>query len=60
MPLGDIYLDMTLRTSIRLLAGSNFITREHVHNSVQYIIGFVRLFAHYGTPTHGVVVGMVK
>jgi hypothetical protein len=37
------------------------MTREHTHrDGINYVIGFVRLFANYGTPTHGVVVGVVK
>lgn len=34
--------------------------REHERNGIKYIVAFVRLFAIYGGPTNGVLVGVVK
>jgi hypothetical protein len=34
--------------------------REHKIAGLRYLIGFVRLFATFGTPTHAVVIGILK
>lgn len=42
------------------IEGHSIQLREHEHSGVTYVIGFVRLFAIYGAPNNGVIVGVVE
>lgn len=42
------------------IEGHSIQLREHEHSGVTYVIRFVRLFAIYGAPNNGVIVGVVE